>query len=101
MNYFFGGRAAGEDHLSYLSWGNVCATKALPSPDTHCDGKGSWLYWIHCLVVWGVVLCVQSTLYKAQAMFLRKRVLWLEKMADVRANTVMVEDIPENYRSDE
>jgi hypothetical protein len=101
MNYFFGGRAAGEDHLSYLSFGNVCAHDAIPSPDTHCDGKGSWLYWIHALCVWGVVLFVQSSIYKAQEVFLKLRFKWLQELPELRANTIMVEEIPEAYRSDD
>merc|ERR1740129_997272 len=86
MNCFLGGNAAGEDHLSYLSFGNV--------------EWGSWLYWIHAFCVWGVVFSVQFLTYKAQERFLEMRFEWLRAMADVRANTVLVEDIPPQHRSD-
>merc|ERR1740123_2458187 len=87
MNCFLGGNAAGEDHLSYLSFGNV--------------EWDSWLYWIHAFCVWGVVFSVQFLTYKAQERFLEMRFEWLRAMADVRANTVLVEDIPPQHRSDE
>merc|ERR1740123_201832 len=87
MNCFLGGNAAGEDHLSYLSFGNV--------------EWDSWLYWIHAFCVWGVVFSVQVLTYRAQERFLEMRFEWLRAMADVRANTVLVEDIPPQHRSDE
>merc|ERR1740123_1724380 len=87
MNYLFGGKAAGKDHLSYLSFGNV--------------EWGSWLYWVHAFCVWGVVFTVQVFTYRAQERFLEMRFKWLRGMSDERANTVLIEDIPPQHRSDE
>jgi len=87
MNCFLGGNAAGEDHLSYLSFGNV--------------EWGSWLYWVHAFCVWGVVFTVQVFTYRAQERFLEMRFKWLRGMSDERANTVLIEDIPPAHRSDE
>mmetsp|Transcript_19386 Transcript_19386/g.36253 ORF Transcript_19386/g.36253 Transcript_19386/m.36253 type:complete len:767 (-) Transcript_19386:44-2344(-) len=86
LNCAFGGNAAGEDHLSYLSFGNV--------------EDGSWLYWIHCFVVWGVVFCVQVFVYNAMRLFLEHRKRWLEELPEIQANTIMVEEIPEDKQSD-
>merc|ERR1719210_507167 len=87
MNCIFGGNAAGQDHLSYLSFGNV--------------QNGSWLYWVHAFVVWGVVITVQTNLYKAQTAFLPLRQSWLRTMAEIRSNTILVENIPPPQQSDQ
>merc|ERR1719238_2538724 len=87
MNCFYGGHAAGEDYLSYLSFGNV--------------ENGSQLYWVHACCVWGVVFAVQTSVYKAQKHFLEDyRYKWLEGLDETRATTVLVEGIPDGYRSD-
>lgn len=83
----FGGHAAGEDHLSYFSFGNVT--------------NGSRLYWIHAFVVWAVVLTVQSFVFKAQSSFLLLRFQWLRELPNPRANTILVEGIPPEHQSDE
>jgi len=85
VNYVYGGDAAGEDHLSYLSFGNVV--------------EGSQLYWIHACIVWGVVFTVQVSLYAAQRNFLRYRFQWLKELPKLRAHTVLVEGIPYEYQS--
>mmetsp|Transcript_152668 Transcript_152668/g.284379 ORF Transcript_152668/g.284379 Transcript_152668/m.284379 type:complete len:769 (-) Transcript_152668:41-2347(-) len=87
MNWVFGGHAAGEDRLSYLSFGNVV--------------DDSWLYWVHCFVVWGVVFCVQVCVFEAMEDFQKRRVRWLTELPEIQANTVMVEGIPEEMQSDE
>merc|ERR1712087_646416 len=73
------------DHMSYLSFGNV--------------RNGSWLYFVHSMIVWGVVLTVTHKIFQKQAEFVELRYAWLWSMAEVRANTVLVEEIPENKRS--
>jgi len=87
MNCAFGENAAGEDHMSYLSFGNV--------------KNGSWLYYIHALVIWAVVLFIVRSINAAHREFMRMRFKWLRELPDSRANTVMVENIPEGYQSDE
>lgn len=86
MNCFFGGYAAGKDYLSYLSFGNV--------------ELGSWLYWVHCFNVWGVVLVVQTQIYAGMDRFIERRIEWLMTLPSPRCNTIMVEGIPLEYRSD-
>merc|ERR1719272_1275488 len=87
VNCFFGGHAAKMDHLSYFSFGNI--------------SDGSSLYWIQAFVVWGVVFLVQSSLHKAQRNFLPLRFQWLRDLPNNRANTILIEGIPEAYQSDE
>jgi len=86
MHYFLGGHVAGDDRLSYLSFGNIAFN--------------SWLYWVHAFVVWGVVFTVQVQIYAAQKEFLKYRFQWLRRMGDIRANTVLVEGIPHDHQSD-
>jgi len=89
MNCAFGGQPAWAigDYLSSLSFGNV--------------ENGSWLYWVHAFVIWYVVIVVQVSLYGAQKDFLEKRFKWLHTLADKRALTVLVERIPDEFRSDD
>jgi len=86
INCFFGGNAAGEDHLSYLSFGNV--------------ENGSQLYWIHCIVIWCVCVYVKHSVHDAMTRFLPRRTEWLKSMPHIRANTVLVESIPEEYQTE-
>jgi hypothetical protein len=86
INCTFGGHAAGDDHLSYLSFGNVV--------------NGSQLYWIHACIVWAVVYIVTNSLLDAQTKFKDYRYRWLRTLPEPRANTLLVENIPEDYRSD-
>jgi hypothetical protein len=87
LHWAFGGMAAGEDRLSYLSMGNV--------------QLNSWLYWVHPLAVWGVTATVKHFVFRAQADFMKMRVRWLEGLDPVRSHTVLVEGIPEGCQSDE
>lgn len=86
LNVALGGHAAGQDHLSYLGFGNV--------------RNGSPLYWMYAVVVWGVVFVVQGSIYRAQRTFLHRRFTWLREMSPLQANTILVEGIPMEYRSD-
>mmetsp|Transcript_111168 Transcript_111168/g.313702 ORF Transcript_111168/g.313702 Transcript_111168/m.313702 type:complete len:733 (-) Transcript_111168:49-2247(-) len=86
MNWAFGGFAAGKDHLSYLSMGNV--------------HHGSWLYWLHAVAVWGVVFVVKVNIHRAQRQFLVWRFRWLRKLPSIQTNTLLVEGIPEDFCSD-
>jgi hypothetical protein len=86
INCFFGGHAAGDDHLSYLSFGNVV--------------NGSQLYWIHACIVWAVVYIVSTSVLEAQDKFKDYRYRWLRTLPARRANTLLVENIPADYRSE-
>lgn len=87
INAAFGGQAAGADNFSFFSFGNI--------------ELGSNLYWLHAFVVWGVVFLVQASIYGAQKQFLKWRFQWLRDLPNPRANTVLVEGIPEGQQSDE
>jgi hypothetical protein len=101
IHFVFGGNAAGEDHMSYLSIGNVksCSTgsdgKRLFPGFSHC-----WIYDVHALVVWVVVLTVDVFVYRAQSAFMERRARWMQNMPEPRCSTVLVENIPKEYRSD-
>lgn len=86
LNLCFGGFAAGKDYLSYLSIGNV--------------EEGSWVYWVDCVTVWIVVLIVQINIYRAMEKMVQHRLRWLKELPSSRANTIIVENIPEEYQSD-
>jgi hypothetical protein len=88
LNMFFGGNAAGLDYMSYLSFGNV-------------EVGHPWLYYVHACFVWFVVLTVQTQIYAAQRRFLGQRYAWLKGLPEMRANTLLIEGIPEKQRSDQ
>uniref|UniRef100_A0A7S2NDN8 CSC1/OSCA1-like 7TM region domain-containing protein n=1 Tax=Alexandrium andersonii TaxID=327968 RepID=A0A7S2NDN8_9DINO len=87
VNYFFGGHAAGNDRLSYLSFGNI----EMRSP----------LFWVHAFSVWYVVLVVTAMTHRAMRQFLEKRIVWLRQLSELRSNTVLVESIPDDFRQEE
>merc|ERR1719277_2616777 len=90
---FLGGYRAGApgtedaDYLSYWGMANVV------------DGH-PWLYWLHALVLWFVITTVQGLVYGAMREFLGRRKEWLKRMPIPRGTTVLVEGIPDEYRSD-
>jgi len=83
---YLGGNRAGDDKLSYLGMANVV--------------DGSNLYWIHCVVVWISVWIVQHHIYAAMHEFMHLRFDWLKEMPDPRSQTILVENIQEEHRSD-
>jgi hypothetical protein len=87
LNYIFGGYAAGDDYMSYFSFGNI--------------KNGKWHYWMYAFVVWYVVFVVQYYAFEAQTKFLKMRYDWLKHLPEPRASTVLVESIPDKYQSDE
>eukprot|EP00439_Symbiodinium_sp_Y106_P023923 s2755_g2.t3 len=60
----------------------------------------AWLFYAHAVVVWLVCFVVHYWLFSAQAKFLDLRVKWLTNLPAPRSTTVMVEDIPKEWRSD-
>jgi hypothetical protein len=102
LHWRFGGNGAGEDHMSYLSFGNVlsCGTDPATSTRLNPEFKGCWIYNIHAFMVWVVVCTVQVTLHAAQARFVKIRQEWLERLPEPQATTLLIEGIPKDYRSD-
>lgn len=87
------------------------STMALTPLQGHLDGlvklsmanvedRHPWLYWVHSLVVWLVVVLTQTITYHAQNRFLARRQLWLKELPAPRATTILVDRIPPAYRSD-
>jgi hypothetical protein len=87
LNCFFGGNAAGEDHESWFSLGNVQFY--------------SWLYWITgfatCYVAYIVcnMICIDGMLD-----FQKYRKKWLLEMDERRSKTLMMTGIPEAYQNE-
>jgi len=57
--------------------------------------------WVHAGIVWFVVLITTFSLFSSQRSFLPLRFGWLRTMPEPQATTLLVEGIPEPYRSDE
>merc|ERR1719386_545776 len=87
LHFFFGGQHLDIDDLSFLTMGNI-----VPSHP--------WLYHVHAVVVNLVTFVVIQVLYCAMPKFLQLRYLWLKQMRAPRSVTVLVEGIPEGWRSD-
>lgn len=60
--------------------------------------NGSNYFWVHAVFMWYVVWCVQDIMSKYQGGFMRKRLRWLAGMQAPRCTTVMLQNIPEEYR---
>jgi len=76
-----------QDFLSRLDVGSLPAA--------------SRTFWLHAVLVWVVVLVCNSLILQAHQEFLARRFEWLKAIPAPRANTLMVENIPQPYRSDE
>lgn len=91
---FLGGYRAGKpgelgtDYLSYWGLANVV-------------DKHPWLYKVHAVVVWFVIVTVQRLIFGAMRDFMTRRQQWLRALPAPRSTTIMVEGIPETYRHDD
>jgi len=57
---------------------------------------------VHAVIVWGVVVSVQHLIYESQKnAFLPRRYKWLQSMPHTRSATILVENIPQEYCSDQ
>eukprot|EP00930_Biecheleria_cincta_P044478 TRINITY_DN30599_c0_g2_i1.p1 TRINITY_DN30599_c0_g2~~TRINITY_DN30599_c0_g2_i1.p1 ORF type:complete len:668 (-),score=94.89 TRINITY_DN30599_c0_g2_i1:107-1876(-) len=86
LHYFYGLAPGHHDWLSKLSMDNI--------------HDNSWLYWVHAFLVWYVILAVSYIRYQAYDAFVDRRFRWLQQMDEVRARTVLVQNIPKQHRSD-
>ena len=59
------------------------------------------LVWAHVAGVWYLVLLGCSLIHRAQRSFLERRFQWLKEIPAPRATTILVENLPKEYRSDE
>eukprot|EP00931_Biecheleriopsis_adriatica_P101619 TRINITY_DN7671_c1_g1_i3.p1 TRINITY_DN7671_c1_g1~~TRINITY_DN7671_c1_g1_i3.p1 ORF type:complete len:765 (-),score=174.00 TRINITY_DN7671_c1_g1_i3:53-2347(-) len=60
-----------------------------------------WLYWIHGAGTLGLCWVVKRCIFQAQEKFLCRRFAWLKKLPAPRCRTVLVEGIPQEFRSEE
>ncbi|CAE8619687.1 unnamed protein product, partial [Polarella glacialis] len=87
LYYFAGGGAAGEDHLSWFGFGNV--------------RQGNDVTWVTGIFVWYVVVVTQMLVFRWHSReYIPRRQLWLMKMPEPRCNTVLVENIPDDYQNE-
>lgn len=86
LHCFISDASASTDLLSRLDINNM--------PD------GSVFYWAHALVTVFVVVVATALMGQAHDKFLFYRFLWIEALKPPRATTLLVENIPQQYRSD-
>ncbi|CAK9042413.1 CSC1-like protein At4g02900 [Durusdinium trenchii] len=86
--WYGGGGLEEKDFLSSISVSNV----SMGHP---------WLYHLHALAVLWTVLAVRAMVFRAQQTFMAKRHAWLTSLPSLRANTVLVEDIPASFQCQE
>eukprot|EP00928_Gymnodinium_smaydae_P099760 TRINITY_DN960_c0_g1_i2.p1 TRINITY_DN960_c0_g1~~TRINITY_DN960_c0_g1_i2.p1 ORF type:complete len:825 (-),score=175.49 TRINITY_DN960_c0_g1_i2:265-2739(-) len=103
LHLLFGGSAAGDDRLSYLSIGNVysCGTDDETGKRLFPDFNGCWIYYVHAFAAWLVVFFVQVSVYKQMEAFLPRRYKWLRELPEPRNTTLMITGIEADLRSDE
>jgi len=93
--HFFAGELPGShkenhDKLGQLGMGNIV------------EGEGCrWMYFVHAVFVWYVVVMVERLIFQAQELFLRRRNNWIRQMPRPRSTTVFVEGIPSECCSDD
>jgi len=63
--------------------------------------RGSPLFWVHAILVWVVTAIMCYMILRAQRRFLMYRYGWLAALPEPRCNTLIVENIPQEYRTDE
>lgn len=86
--WIYGGGKAGFDTLSWVSMNNIQ------------DHKNGWIYYLVAIAVWYVVVVTQTLVFRAQKNFITRRFSWLKAMPKPRATTVLVENIPQEFCSD-
>merc|ERR1719498_841105 len=59
-----------------------------------------WIWWVVAVMVWFVVIFVQSCTFRWQRVFQARREAWLKEMPEPRSTTLLVEGIPSDYCTD-
>lgn len=85
----------------YAVFGGGASSDWLSLLDVTNLAEGNWLFWLHVPCVWFVVLVVTYFTYEAQHAFVDRRYRWHQRLPAPRGTSVMVECIPENFRSDD
>lgn len=88
LHLFWGGHAAGNDYLSWVMFNNVA--------------DDSWICWVQSAYVWYSVVVVQWLVFRTHAqVYMPQREKWLLEMPPPQSKTILVENIPLEYRSKE
>jgi hypothetical protein len=87
LHFFYGGHGEGIADVGSIGMANVIV-------------HHRWLYYIHAVVVNLVTILVIHIVYGAMPGFLKLRYKWLKEMPAPRCVTLLVEGIPEGWRSD-
>mmetsp|Transcript_41601 Transcript_41601/g.66054 ORF Transcript_41601/g.66054 Transcript_41601/m.66054 type:complete len:1038 (-) Transcript_41601:17-3130(-) len=87
LNIWCGGNAAGQDHLSWQGMANVLDDRP-------------YIYWFYAFLVWYVVLVSMWLIFRGMREFIRVRYKWLELLPAMRAQTILVEGIPDELLTD-
>eukprot|EP00927_Polykrikos_kofoidii_P043535 TRINITY_DN37600_c0_g1_i1.p1 TRINITY_DN37600_c0_g1~~TRINITY_DN37600_c0_g1_i1.p1 ORF type:complete len:834 (-),score=107.83 TRINITY_DN37600_c0_g1_i1:52-2553(-) len=88
LHWAYGGNQSNGDYLSKCGMGNVV-------------NRHSYLFYVHAMVVWAVVIATQRQIFAYMKAFLTRRKVWLMTMPAPRSTTVLVEGIPPEGCSDE
>merc|ERR1719375_3107868 len=84
LDVYLGGDESHGDVMSVASMQNLV--------------PGSKLFWAYMVIVWLVAIVVVHFVWNAKRSFMKRRFKWMKEMHKPRATSIMVEDIPENYR---
>jgi hypothetical protein len=98
LHFIFGGGT--EKYPGPLSGEPTCESR-LTMIGLNNLPDGSRIFWLHAVVVWYVVIVTEHMIFGAMAKFLKTRFEWLMNLDPPQSNTVMVEGIPPEWRSDQ
>ncbi|CAE7675599.1 unnamed protein product, partial [Symbiodinium necroappetens] len=85
----------------YCGHGDLEKTDLLESLSIRNVHGVGWIYYLHGICALWVVLLVRSIVFKAQERYLQRRFAWLKSLPCPRCSTILVEGIPEEYRSED
>lgn len=87
VHYYYGGGSISHNSIRVFSMANV-------------KNGHPWLYYVHAVVVNFVTFVVVRVLHNSMRTFMQLRVSWLKRLPSPRCTTVLVEGIPDAWRSD-
>ncbi|CAE7903434.1 unnamed protein product, partial [Symbiodinium microadriaticum] len=85
----------------YCGHGDLEKTDLLESLSIRNVHGVGWIYYLHGICALCLVLLVRSIVFKAQERYLQRRFAWLKSLPCPRCSTILVEGIPEEYRSED
>jgi len=92
-------RPKGLDLLNAISIQSL--TNIPPGKDGQPIQIDQWLLWLHAGAVWFVVMVGMTLLAHTHSRFAEKRFEWLDRVPVPRATTLLVQNVPAEYRSDQ